>query len=71
MHNKELMQLILEIKDANIEDGGSGTFYIYLKKIKKNDYMAGILSKVEIHFLRSFCRLVFTLVKVTLNLITL
>ena len=35
IHNKELMQLILEIKDANIEDGGSGAFYIYLKKNKK------------------------------------
>ena len=35
IHNKELMQLILEIKDANIEDGGSGAFYIYLKKSKK------------------------------------
>ena len=33
--NKELMKLILEIKDANIEDGGSGAFYIYLKKNKK------------------------------------
>ena len=29
---KELMDLIHEIKDANIEDGGSGAFYIYLKK---------------------------------------
>ena len=35
IHNKELMQLILEIKDAKIEDGGSGAFYIYLKKNKK------------------------------------
>ena len=36
INNKELMELILEIKDANIEDGGSGAFYIYLKKnIKK------------------------------------
>ena len=33
--NQELMKLILEIKDANIEDGGSGAFYIYLKKNNK------------------------------------
>ena len=33
--NKEnLMKKIIEIKDANINDGGSGAFYIYLKKIK-------------------------------------
>ena len=31
-NNKELMQLINEIKDASVEDGGSGAFYIYLKK---------------------------------------
>tara|TARA_B100000674_G_C37558177_1_gene786067 strand:- start:17 stop:436 length:420 start_codon:yes stop_codon:yes gene_type:complete len=31
-NDKELMNLILEIKDANIEDGGSGAFYIYIKK---------------------------------------
>jgi DNA-nicking Smr family endonuclease len=30
--NKELMKKIIEIKDANIEDGGSGAFYIILKK---------------------------------------
>ena len=30
--NKELMKKIIEIKDANIEDGGSGAFYIMLKK---------------------------------------
>ena len=30
--NKELMQLINEIKDADIPDGGSGAFYIFLKK---------------------------------------
>jgi hypothetical protein len=30
------MNIIYEIKDAKIEDGGSGAFYIYLKKnIKK------------------------------------
>ena len=32
--NKSLMKIINEIKDANIEDGGSGAFYIYLKKNK-------------------------------------
>ena len=30
--NKELMNMIHKIKDASIEDGGSGAFYIYLKK---------------------------------------
>ena len=30
--NKELMSLINEIKDASVEDGGGGAFYIYLKK---------------------------------------
>ena len=30
--NKELIDMINDIKDANIEDGGSGAFYIYLKK---------------------------------------
>ncbi len=33
--NEKLMNMINEIKDANIEDGGSGAFYIYLKKRKK------------------------------------
>ena len=32
-NNSELMKLINEIKDADIEDGGSGAFYIFLKKI--------------------------------------
>ena len=31
-NNTELMKKILEIKDAHIEDGGSGAFYIFLKK---------------------------------------
>ena len=31
-NNQELMNLIIEIKEASIEDGGSGAFYIYLKK---------------------------------------
>ncbi len=30
--NKSLMKIIYEIKDAKIEDGGAGAFYIYLKK---------------------------------------
>ena len=33
-NNTELMKKIMEIKDAEIEDGGSGAFYIYLKKNK-------------------------------------
>ena len=32
-NNLELMKKIIEIKDAEIEDGGSGAFYIFLKKI--------------------------------------
>jgi DNA-nicking Smr family endonuclease len=28
------MNIINEIKDASIEDGGSGAFYIFLKKNK-------------------------------------
>ena len=31
-NNTELMKKIFEIKDASIEDGGSGAFYIFLKK---------------------------------------
>tara|TARA_A100001015_G_C14685727_1_gene592502 strand:+ start:232 stop:369 length:138 start_codon:yes stop_codon:yes gene_type:complete len=31
-NNPELMSMIYEIKDASIEDGGSGAFYIFLKK---------------------------------------
>ncbi len=33
--NKNLMSVINEITDAKIQDGGSGAFYIYLKKRKK------------------------------------
>ena len=33
-NNKNLMNIINEIKDASIEDGGSGAFYIFLKKNK-------------------------------------
>ena len=32
--NMELVKKIYEIKGANIEDGGDGAFYIYLKKKK-------------------------------------
>jgi DNA-nicking Smr family endonuclease len=32
--NKNLMNIIQEITDANIEDGGEGAFYIFLKKNK-------------------------------------
>ena len=32
--NKNLMKIIYEMKDAKIEDGGSGAFYIYFKKKK-------------------------------------
>ena len=31
-NNTELMEKIIEIKDASIDDGGSGAFYIFLKK---------------------------------------
>ena len=31
-NNLELMKKIIEIKDASIEDGGTGAFYIILKK---------------------------------------
>ena len=31
-NNNELMCLISQIKEAEIEDGGSGAFYVYLKK---------------------------------------
>ena len=33
-NNQNLMKLIFDIKDATLEDGGSGAFYIYLKKKK-------------------------------------
>ena len=33
-NNKDLMKIIIDIRDANIEDGGSGAFYIFLKKNK-------------------------------------
>ena len=33
-NNKSLMKIIYEMKDAKIEDGGGGAFYIFLKKNK-------------------------------------
>ena len=35
--NKSLMNIIKDIKDANIEDGGGGAFYIFLKKNKSTE----------------------------------
>ena len=32
--NQNLMKKIIEIKGADIKDGGSGSFYVYLKKLK-------------------------------------
>ena len=32
--NNELMKLIIEFKEASIQDGGGGAFYIHLKKNK-------------------------------------
>ena len=37
-NNKELMSLINDIKEADLEDGGSGAFYIYLKKKLQNKF---------------------------------
>ena len=31
-NNLELMNKIIKIKEADIKDGGSGAFYIFLKK---------------------------------------
>ena len=33
-NNETLMKKIIEIKEAEAKDGGSGAFYVYLKKIK-------------------------------------
>ena len=33
-NNKNLMNIIYEMQDAEIEDGGKGAFYIFLKKNK-------------------------------------
>ena len=35
LNNTSLMKKIIEIKDAEVEDGGSGVFYVILKKIIK------------------------------------
>ena len=32
--NQNLMKKIIEMKNADIKDGGSGSFYVYLKKLK-------------------------------------
>ena len=34
-NNQNLMKIIIDIQDAKLEDGGSGAFYIYLKKKQK------------------------------------
>ena len=34
-NNEKLNRMIYDIQDAKLEDGGSGAFYIYLKKNKK------------------------------------
>ena len=34
-NNQNLMKVINDMQDATIEDGGSGAFYIYLKRNKK------------------------------------
>jgi DNA-nicking Smr family endonuclease len=31
-NDSELMKMIIEIKDASIEDGGKGAFYIFIKR---------------------------------------
>ncbi len=33
-NNEELMKKITDIKEADVKDGGSGAFYVYLKKFK-------------------------------------
>ena len=33
-NNNRLMEKIIELKDAQIKDGGNGAFYVYLKKKK-------------------------------------
>ena len=33
-NDQQLMNMIIKITEANIEDGGSGSFYIYLTKKK-------------------------------------
>ena len=36
-NNPDIMKKVIEIKDAEVEDGGSGAFYIFLKK-KNNKF---------------------------------
>ena len=36
--NQNLMKMIIEIREAKIEDGGSGAFYILLKNRLKNKF---------------------------------
>ena len=33
-NNEELMKKITDIREADVKDGGSGAFYVYLKKLK-------------------------------------
>ena len=33
-NNEELMKKINDIKEADVKDGGSGAFYVYLKRLK-------------------------------------
>ena len=35
-NNESLMNVIKEIKDAKMEDGGDGAFYIFLKNLNRN-----------------------------------
>ena len=37
-NNSELMRKIIHIKDAEIKDGGTGAFYVILKKKLKNKF---------------------------------
>ena len=34
INNSNLMSMIIEVTEAKVEDGGSGAFYIFLKKNK-------------------------------------
>ena len=36
-NNQNLMSLINDIQDANIDDGGSGAFYVFLKKNRSTE----------------------------------
>ena len=42
-NNQNLMRVINDIQDASVEDGGSGAFYIFLKK--NYDYLVILISK--------------------------